>query len=98
MFDALGLIFAAAGVALFVAGTAGLLRFPDLYTRLHALTKADTLGLGLVCVGAALHWGDPLIALKLGLIWLLVMASSTVLAHLIARAARRDGVRPWEAE
>ena len=43
------------GAVFYTAGTAGLLRFPDVYSRLHALTKADNLGLGCVLLGLALQ-------------------------------------------
>jgi len=94
----LGLFIAGVGLFFFIAGTAGLLRFPDIYTRLHAVTKADALGLGLVCIGVALYWGDWMILLKLLLIWMLILAASALLSHLIAALALRNGVRPWEAE
>jgi len=94
----MGLFIAGVGLFFFIAGTVGLLRFPDIYTRLHAVTKADALGLGLVCVGVALYWGDGMILLKLLLVWLLVLAASALLSHLIAAMALRNGVRPWEAE
>jgi multicomponent Na+:H+ antiporter subunit G len=86
-----------AGVVFFIAGTLGLLRFPDLFTRLHALTKADNLGLGLIVAGLALHSGSWVVTIKLVLIWLLVMMSSAVASHLIAQAALRKGVKPWQA-
>jgi len=79
----------------FTAGTVGLLRFPDLYTRLHALTKADNLGLGLAVLALMLRaegWAE---VFKLGLIWLLVMAASATLCFLIARGARQRGQLPW---
>ena len=85
------------GVVFFIAGTMGLLRFPDLFTRLHALTKADNLGLGLIVAGLALHSGSLVVTIKLVLIWLLVMMSSAVASHLIAQAALRKGVKPWQA-
>lgn len=85
------------GVVFFIAGTMGLLRFPDLFTRLHALTKADNLGLGFIVAGLALNSGSWLAAIKLVLIWLLVMMSSAVASHLIAQAALRKGVKPWQA-
>ena len=88
MMDVFGWFFIVLGVAFFVSGTVALLRFPDLYTRLHALTKADNLGLGLVATGLALQSGSLAIALKLLLIWLLVMLASASVSHLIARAAR----------
>lgn len=86
------------GLLFFIAGTVGLLRFPDVYTRLHAVTKADTVGLGLVCAGIALWWGDWYVSFKLLLLWLLVLLSSALLSHLIAAAAMRAGIRPWERE
>jgi multicomponent Na+:H+ antiporter subunit G len=80
-----------AGVVFFVAGTTGLLRFPDTLTRLHALTKADNLGLGLIVLGLLPQVDGVLNGLKLVAIWLLVMLSSADAGQLIARAARRRG-------
>lgn len=78
-----------AGALFFLAGTVGLLRFPDTLTRLHALTKADNLGLGLVVLGLLPHVDGVLSALKLIVIWLLVLLSGADASQLIARAARR---------
>jgi len=78
-----------AGAFFYLAGTVGLLRFPDTLTRLHALTKADNLGLGLVVLGLLPHAGGVPGMLKLITIWLLVMLSSADAGQLIARAARR---------
>ncbi len=83
------------GAFFFFAGTVGLLRFPDVYTRLHALTKADNLGLGFVAAGLALEAGELSVALKLGIIWALVLLSSGISCPMIARAALRGGLRPW---
>lgn len=91
----LGWSLVLAGMPFFLAGTVGLLRFPDFFCRLHALTKADNLGLGLVTLGLALQSGSWLAALKLVLIWLLVLVSSASVSHLMARTALRNGVRPW---
>ena len=85
MTDILGLLFIAAAMFFFMAGSIGLLRLPDVHSRLHALTKADNVGLGLLMVGASLLGSDPVLALKLLLVWLLVMAASSASAHLIAR-------------
>ncbi|WP_375541706.1 monovalent cation/H(+) antiporter subunit G [Paraburkholderia sp. CNPSo 3281] len=82
-----------AGLFFFVAGTVGLLRFPDTYTRLHALTKADNLGLGMVVVGLLPQAGHIVVALKLIVVWLLVMLTSSDVSQLIARAARRQEKR-----
>ncbi len=90
MINTLSSILILAGVFFYLAGSIGLLRLPDLYSRLHALTKADNLGLGLLIAGLALHSQDLLIMLKLLLIWLAVLAASATSAHLIARQARRQ--------
>ncbi len=85
-----------AGAFFFLAGTVGLLRFPDVYNRLHALTKADNLGLGLTVLALMLQAGSWTVAIKLLLIWLLVLLAGASAAHLIAGSALRDGVRLWE--
>jgi multicomponent Na+:H+ antiporter subunit G len=87
-----------AGAFFFLAGTAGLLRFPDVYTRIHALTKADNVGLGLTIAGLLLRAGAWSVAGKLLLIWLLALLASATSGHLIARAAHRAGIRPWTAD
>jgi multicomponent Na+:H+ antiporter subunit G len=85
------------GAAFFFAGTVGLLRFPDVYTRLHALAKADNLGLGFIVLGLLLQASSPATALKLILIWLLALAASATVGFLIARRARQNGIVPWQA-
>jgi multicomponent Na+:H+ antiporter subunit G len=82
------------GAFFFLAGTVGLLRFPDVFTRLHSVTKADNLGLGLVVVGLMLRVGSATEVLKLALIWILVLAAGATAAHLVANAALRGGIRP----
>jgi len=79
----------AAGAFFFLAGTVGLLRFPDTMTRLHALTKADNLGLGLVVLGLLPQVDGVLTGLKLVAVWLLILLSGAAASQLIARAARR---------
>ena len=80
-----------AGAFFFMAGTVGLLRFPDTLTRLHALTKADNLGLGLIVLGL-LPQGDGLLgALKLISVWLLAQLSGAIVTQLIARVVRPEG-------
>jgi multicomponent Na+:H+ antiporter subunit G len=81
------------GIFFFAAGTAGLLRFPDTFTRLHALTKADNLGLGMVVIGLLPQAGHLVVAIKLVVVWLLVLLTSSDVAQLIARAARREETR-----
>lgn len=80
-----------AGLVFFLAGTVGLLRFPDPLSRLHALTKADSLGLGLVTLGLLPFAGGILPALKMILIWALVLFAGTTVAQLIGERIRRSG-------
>lgn len=87
--DAIATVLLVAGCGFFIAGTAGLLRFPDLLSRLHALTKADNLGLGLVLAGVAVHLASPAVAVKLAATWMLGLLAAATSAQLLARADRR---------
>lgn len=87
--DVFSMVLIAAGAVFFLAGTVGLLRFPDALTRLHALTKADNLGVGLIVLGLLPQAGGWANALKMILIWLLVLLASAVASQLIARVAHR---------
>ena len=83
-----------AGVFFFLAGTVGVLRFPDALTRLHALTKADNLGLGLIVLGLLPQMDGVGAALKLIVVWLLILISGAVVAQRIGRLAKRAGDGP----
>ena len=87
--DLFSFVAIGAGVFFFFAGTVGLIRFPDSLTRLHALSKADNLGLGLIVLGLLPRADSALAAFKLVLIWALVLASGASTAQLIGRALRR---------
>lgn len=95
MSDVASAVLLVAGAAFYCAGTVGLLRFPDVYTRLHALAKADNLGLGCVLAGLALQAETLAAALKLLLIWPLTLAASAVVCYAIAHRADALGVAPW---
>jgi multicomponent Na+:H+ antiporter subunit G len=83
------------GAFFFLAGTVGLLRFPDVYTRLHALTKVDNLGLGFIIAGLLLTSDSLNYAIKLLVIWLLILLSGASICYLIASAALRSKILPW---
>jgi multicomponent Na+:H+ antiporter subunit G len=93
--EACSVVLLIGGSLFFVAGTVGLLRFPDSFTRLHAVTKADNLGLGLLVAGLILQTTSWYAALKLLSVWLLVLVASSTACHLVARAALRSGIQPW---
>ena len=86
--DSLTLGLLCAGLAFFAAGTIGLLRFPDVHSRLHAITKADNLGLGLIVLALLPHAGNVVDAFKLLAIWFLVLIASACVCLLIADEAR----------
>jgi multicomponent Na+:H+ antiporter subunit G len=88
--DALTVVAIALGVVFFLAGSVGLLRFPDALTRLHALTKADNLGLGLIVLGLAAQADSVLVAVKLVVVWVLVLVAGATVARLIASAAHQS--------
>ena len=79
-----------AGLFFFLAGTVGLLRFPDTLTRLHALTKADNLGFGFIVLGLLPQSPDVLTGLKLVVVWLLVQLAAATASQLIAQFVRSE--------
>lgn len=81
------------GLVFFAAGTVGLIRFPDSLSRLHALTKADNLGLGFIVLGLLPQSASLFDALKLVLVWLLVQFAGATGAQMVARALRREEER-----
>jgi multicomponent Na+:H+ antiporter subunit G len=91
--DIFTVLAVSAGAFFFLAGTVGLLRFPDALTRLHALTKADNLGLGLVVLGLLPRADGALDALKLIVVWLFVLLAGATVSQLLARVAQRGPSR-----
>jgi multicomponent Na+:H+ antiporter subunit G len=89
--DIATIVLVSGGVFFFLAGTVGLLRFPDSLIRLHALTKADNLGLGLIVVGLLPQAEGTLAGLKLVAVWLLTLLASAAAARLVARAVQHPG-------
>ena len=89
--DILTIVSVSAGAFFFFAGTVGLLRFPDTLTRLHALTKADNLGLGFVVLGLLPQAASLRDGLKLISIWMFALLAGATVSQLIARAARERG-------
>jgi len=95
---ALAVAFVSAGVFFLVTGAAGLIRFPDFYTRMHASGKCDTLGVLLVLLGIACHVGASLISAKILLIAAFIFVSSPTATHAIARSALRHQNALWPEE
>ena len=78
-------------------GALGILRFPDFFTRLHAMGKTDTLGVALMAFGLAILEGTTLNAVKILFIILFVGLASPTATHALGRAAHRAGLVPWSA-
>jgi multicomponent Na+:H+ antiporter subunit G len=91
LLDFFTMIAVLAGAMCFLAGTLGLIRFPDTLTRLHALTKADNLGLGLIVLGLLAQADGVWAVLKLLAVWLLAQFSGATVTQLIAAACGRGG-------
>ena len=87
MIELLALMLILGGLFFFLSGSIGLLRLPDLFCRLHALAKADNVGLACITIGVVLIDANLVNGLKLLLIWILILAASAVSSHLIARHA-----------
>lgn len=78
------------GAIFFTAGTIGLIRFPDIRSQLHALTKADNLGLGMIFSGIAIHLASWSVALILLVTWLLALISASLAARVLASNERHN--------
>jgi multicomponent Na+:H+ antiporter subunit G len=87
MLDLATYALTALGLVFFAAGTVGLIRFPDTFSRLHALTKADNLGLGFITLGIAFQAESRAQLVTLALIWALALLAAGTVAQLVARAA-----------
>jgi multicomponent Na+:H+ antiporter subunit G len=83
---------AALGISLMVVAGIGLLRMPDLLTRMHASSKAGTLGAALVLLSVALHFGDAAVTVRVVVVCVFLLLTAPIASHVIARAAYRVGV------
>lgn len=96
--DVLTIVLCLSGLVFFIGGTVGLLRFPDLYSRLHPATKGDTLGAMLIVLALCFQAGISLVTLKLIVIVGFLLLSSSTCAHAISRSAFTCRVVPWHRE
>lgn len=89
--DAIGTLLLCAGAFFTVVGCVGLVRMPDLFTRMHAASVTDTLGAGLLIAGMMVTAGPTLVAAKLAMLALLIFFGSPTATHALARAALARG-------
>ena len=92
--DALSWVLLAGGGFFMLVAGVGVLRLPDVFTRLHAAGIKDTLGAALTLIGLMLQAGFTLVAVKLLLIWAFLWFTSPVASHAVARAALHAGLQP----
>ena len=96
MTDVVTAVLWLAGSAFALLASVGLLRMPDVFTRMQASTKASTLGLTCLLLGAALQMGDFASLIRAASIGAFVLLTTPVAGHVIARASYYANVPLWE--
>lgn len=89
------IIFVVIGIIFMLVGSIGILRLPDFYSRTHAVSKSDTLGIMFVIIGLVIYEGFTQSSLKLLLIVLFIALANPVGTHALARAAYKKGLNPF---
>ena len=92
--DVLSWIFVVAGLFFMIVGTVGVLRMPDVFTRLHAAGMTDTMGAGFLILAMCLQAGIGLVLVRLILVYAFLTFTSPIATHALARAALAAGVVP----
>jgi multicomponent Na+:H+ antiporter subunit G len=92
--DIVSWLLLSAGAFFFVVGGVGLVRMPDVYTRMHAVSVSDTLGAGLILGGLIMQAGLTLVTVKLFILGSLFFLTGPVATHALAQAALHAGIRP----
>lgn len=92
--DIVSWVLIGAGAFFAITGAIGMLRLPDVFSRMHGAGMVDTLGMGLILVGLMFQADDWIVVVKLGLIVLFVMLTSPTTTFALARAALDGGVDP----
>ena len=93
--DVLSWISIVGGLFFMLVGTVGVLRMPDVYTRLHAAGMTDTMGAGLLLLGMGFQAGISLITVRLVIVYAFLLFTSPIGTHALARAAIVGGVEPY---
>jgi multicomponent Na+:H+ antiporter subunit G len=93
--NTVGLAVMALGLFLIAVTAVGFIRLPDFFTRVHAVSKSETLGITLILGGLIIHGGLTVTSLKFAMVVLFIAVANPVGAHLLTRAAVRAGLLPW---
>jgi multicomponent Na+:H+ antiporter subunit G len=91
-------VLVALGIFFTVVAVVGLLRMPDVYTRVHSVSKSDTLGAVLTLAAVAITFGFELSSLKTVLLLVFMFLTNPTAAHAITRAAADQGIEPWTVD
>ena len=87
--------FVIAGLFFMGLTALGLLRLPDFFTRAHAASKSETLGISLILIGLMFESGASLTTFKIALVIIFVFLANPVSSHLLTRSAIKNGIVPW---
>lgn len=98
IFNIISIIFIFLGLFFVIAGTIGLIRLPDVFTRMHATGKCDTLGEGLILIGLLIYQGIDLVSVKLLFLIIFIFIANPVATHAVTRIAYRESVKRWRRE
>lgn len=96
IFYIIGWIFIFLGAFLILSGSLGILRFPDLFSRLHPAGITDSMGAPLVLLGLICHEGFTIISLKIAVLIILILVTSPTACHALAKAAYHEKDKPKE--
>lgn len=96
MFKLISLIFLIIGAIFILVGSIGILRMPDIFLRMSASTKTSTIGIGAILLGAVIFFGTWEVAGRALAIFIFILATIPISAHMIGRAAYSDGVPLWD--
>ncbi|MEQ8350004.1 MAG: monovalent cation/H(+) antiporter subunit G [Leptospiraceae bacterium] len=90
----ISIAFVVAGIFFMLVGSVGIVRLPDFFSRTHAVSKSDTLGMLLAIIGLIVFEGFTLSSLKLALVVIFIALANPIGTHALGRAAFRKGVKP----
>lgn len=90
--------FFVTGMVFMIFGVLGVLRFPDLYTRIHPAGKAGTAGIFSIFIGLIFYSGISELLFRIILIAVFMLITNPIASHAIARAALESGIKPWEKD
>ncbi|WP_022834533.1 monovalent cation/H(+) antiporter subunit G [Salisaeta longa] len=96
MTDLVAALLMIGGTLFMLIAVVGLLRLPDLYTRMHAISKAGTVGVGLLLIGLTVHFSHFSFTTRAVAVILFILLTAPVSSHLIGRAAYLSGIALWD--